>query len=77
MLLDDPNKIGVANLVTDMLMEGTASKTPTELEQAIDALGSSISMFTSQQFINIEVNTLKRNFIPTVSYTHLTLPTKA
>ncbi|MFL3024701.1 MAG: M16 family metallopeptidase [Candidatus Neomarinimicrobiota bacterium] len=67
MLLDDPNKIGVANLVTDMLMEGTASKTPTELEQAIDALGSSISMFTSQQFINIEVNTLKRNFIPTLA----------
>tara|TARA_B110000263_G_C15275294_1_gene495567 strand:+ start:248 stop:1516 length:1269 start_codon:yes stop_codon:yes gene_type:complete len=66
MLLDDPNKIGVANLVTDMMMEGTATKTPMELEQAIDALGSSISMFTSQQFINIEVNTLKRNFIPTL-----------
>ncbi|MDG2397947.1 MAG: insulinase family protein, partial [Candidatus Marinimicrobia bacterium] len=38
MLLDDPNKIGVANLITDMMMEGTANKTPIELEEAIDAL---------------------------------------
>ena len=38
-MLDDPEKIGVANLITDMMMEGTANKTPLELEEAIDALG--------------------------------------
>ena len=66
MLLDDPNKVGVANLVTDIMMQGTANKTPVELEEAIDALGSSISMSTGKQSININVNTLKRNFIPTL-----------
>ena len=67
MLLDSPNKIGVANLVTDLMMEGTANKTPIELEEAIEALGSSINMFTSSQSINIEVNTLKRNFGATLA----------
>jgi zinc protease len=67
MLLDDPNKVGVANLVTDMMMEGTANKTPIELEEAIDALGSSIRMYTGKQSINVEVTTLKRNFLPTLA----------
>ena len=67
MLLDDPNKVGVANLITDMMMEGTANKTPIELEEAIDALGSSIRMFTGAQSINLEVTTLKRNFNATMA----------
>jgi len=67
MLLDDPNKIGVANLITDMMMEGTANKTPVELEEAIDALGSSINMYTGKQSINIEVSSLKRNFDATLA----------
>ena len=28
MLLEDPKKVGVANLITDMMMQGTANKTP-------------------------------------------------
>ena len=67
MMLDDPEKIGVANLITDMMMEGTANKTPLELEEAIDALGSSISMFTGKSSINIEAFTLKRNFNETLA----------
>lgn len=67
MLLDDPNKVGVANLVTAMMMEGTANKTPIELEEAIDALGSSIYMYTRKQSIGIEVTTLKRNFLATLA----------
>ena len=35
MLLDDPNKIGVANLVTDIMMQGTANKTPIELRKQL------------------------------------------
>ena len=66
MLLDDPKKVGVANLITDMMMQGTANKTPEQLEEEIDALGSSISMFTSQEFINVEVSTLKRNYTATL-----------
>ena len=67
MMLDDPKKIGVANLITDMMMEGTANKTPLELEEAIDALGSSISMFTGKSSISIEAFTLKRNFNETLA----------
>ncbi len=67
MLLDDPNQIGVANLVTDIMMEGTANKTPVELEEAIESLGSSIRMYTSKQSIGIEVSTLKRNLDATLA----------
>lgn len=62
MLLDDPNKIGVANLITDILQEGTANKTPEELEDAIGQLGANISMSTSAEFITINANCLSRNF---------------
>lgn len=59
LLLDDINKLGVANLMTDIMMEGTANKTPLELEEAIDELGASISMFTGREAITIRVNCLK------------------
>jgi zinc protease len=39
-------------------MEGTANKTPLELEKAIDELGASIRMFTSPQSINVQANML-------------------
>ncbi len=61
-LLDDLDKNGVANLMTDILMEGTANKTPQELEEEIDLLGASISMYTTNESIVIRGNTLKRNF---------------
>ena len=67
MLLDDPNKVGVANLISGMMMEGTANKTPIELEETIDALGSSIRMYTGKQSIGVEVTTLKRNFDATLA----------
>jgi len=67
MLLDDPEKVGVANLISDMLMQGTATKTPIELEEAIDALGSSIRMYTTKETIGVEVTTLKRNFEATLA----------
>ena len=62
MLLDDMNKIGVANLITDQMMEGTKSRTPIELEEAIDDLGSSISMYTTDQSIVIRANCLTSKF---------------
>ena len=59
-LLDDKNKNGVANLMTDILMEGTANRTPAELGKAIKSLGASINMFTSREAITIQGNTLTR-----------------
>ncbi|HAA12128.1 MAG TPA: peptidase M16 [Cytophagales bacterium] len=61
MLLDDPNKVGVANLITDVMMEGTANKTPEELEDAIGQLGLNIGMYTSSEGIVISGNCLTRN----------------
>lgn len=65
-LLDDLNKNGVANLMTDILMEGTANKTPEELEEEIDLLGASIYMYTTNESIIVGGNTLARNFDKTM-----------
>ncbi len=65
-LLDSFEKIGVANLMTDILMEGTANKTPEALEEAIELLGANINMFTGRESITIRGNTLVRNFDKTM-----------
>ncbi|GHC57815.1 M16 family metallopeptidase [Ulvibacter litoralis] len=65
-LLDDKNKNGVANLMTDIMMEGTANKTPEQLEEEIELLGASINMYTTNESITIRGNTLVRNFDKTI-----------
>ena len=66
-LLDDKNKNGVANLMTDILMEGTANKTPEELEEEIEMLGASINMYTTNESIVVRGNTLVRNLDKTLA----------
>lgn len=66
-LLDSMDKNGVANLMTDIMMEGTATKTPEELEEAIELLGADISMYTTDESITIQANTLTRNFEETLN----------
>ncbi len=66
-LLDDLSKNGVANLMTDIMMEGTANKTPAELEEEIDMLGASINMYTTNESIVIRGNSLARNFDKTIA----------
>ncbi len=56
--LDDLNKVGVANLVSSLMMEGTINKTPLELQEEIQKLGSRIQMFTSNESITIQANCL-------------------
>jgi len=58
LLLDEPGKVGVANLMTDIMMEGTKNKTPLELQEAIEALGATIRMSTTDETIVIQANTL-------------------
>jgi zinc protease len=57
-LKDDIDKVGVANLVTDIMMEGTANRTPLELEEAIDELGARIFLSTGRQSIGLTANGL-------------------
>ncbi len=64
--LDNPTKVGVANLMTDIMQEGTANKTPEELEDAIGQLGATINMFTANDYIQISGNCLARNYQATM-----------
>jgi hypothetical protein len=46
-LLEDINKVGVANMMARMMTQGTARKTPLELEEAIQQLARR-SMFSPE-----------------------------
>jgi len=62
MLLDDINKVGVANLVGRMMTQGTKNKTPLELEQAIDELGANINVYATDESVVLQANCLSLKF---------------
>lgn len=66
-LLDPEGKAGVASLLSDLMMEGTASKTPAELEEAIGLLGASINMYSSNEDFHITGSCLTKNFEETIA----------
>ena len=65
-LLDKNNKIGTASLLANLMNEGTKTKTPAELEEAVDLLGSSISISADLESISIYGNSLARNLEETL-----------
>ncbi|MGB7841583.1 MAG: insulinase family protein, partial [Salinimicrobium sp.] len=66
MLLENKDKLGVSNLLADLLTKGTANKTPKELEEAIELLGANIYVYASDDSFEISGSTLAKNFEPTV-----------
>ncbi len=66
-LLDDISSPGVANMLATMLNEGTAGKTPEELEEEIALLGAMIRVSADAENITVSVNTLARNFEKTLA----------
>jgi zinc protease len=66
-LLDDPKKIGVANMMARMMTQGTKNKTPEELEEAIQQLGASINVSAGTENIRVSANTLARNYPQTLA----------
>ena len=66
-LADDIAMPGVASMVTAVLPQGTRNKTPEELEEEIQLLGSSVFMRASGEEIVFSGSTLSRNFAKTVS----------
>ena len=62
LLLDDPVEGRVAHLVAQMMTEGTAGRTPEELEEAIDALGSSIDVSAGRESLTVSGSTLSRHY---------------
>ncbi|MEM7297907.1 MAG: pitrilysin family protein, partial [Bacteroidota bacterium] len=59
---DPIQKAGVAALLSDLMIEGTQTKTPAELEEAIGLLGASINVFSSSEDLRITASCLSRNF---------------
>lgn len=67
LLLDEPTKVGVANMVAEMMMEGTIGKTAEQLENAINSLGSSIQVTANRENLTLSGRTLKRNYQQTIA----------
>jgi zinc protease len=66
-LLEDFKKTGVANLTARLMTQGTARKTPQELEEAIQQLGASVNVIPGTEDIRIIGNTLSRNYAATLA----------
>jgi zinc protease len=65
--LEAKDKAGVANLLADLMMEGTASKTTYELEEAIELLGASINISSGDEEMFISGSCLAKNFDKTIT----------
>ncbi len=65
--MDPIDKSGVSNLMTQLMMEGTITKTPEELEEAIGLLGASIGFYTTDEEIRITASCLSKNFTETLT----------
>lgn len=65
-LLEDIDKVGVSNLMAQMMTQGTKNKTPQALEEAIQQLGASINVTAGRENVRITVNTLARNYKATL-----------
>jgi len=62
MLLDSTNKIGVANLMAALMNEGTRSRTPSELQDAIRDLGASLGVSAKRESVVLRGNCLASKF---------------
>lgn len=70
MLLDNPDMVGTSALLDNMMMEGTANRTPQELQEALGQLGASVRIFTSQEYMTISGNSLAKNYDEVLSIVH-------
>ena len=66
-LLDKLDKVGVANMTARMMTQGTAKRTPQELEEAIQQLGATINVSAGTEEVRVRVTTLARNYAPTLA----------
>ncbi len=65
--LDNFKTAGLASFTADLMNEGTAIKTPAQLEEAIGLLGSSIRIYGTNEEIVISASSLSRNFEKTLA----------
>ena len=69
-LTDPMDKSGVASLLSDLLMEGTATKTPADLEEAIGLLGANINFSSSNEDFRVSGSCLVKNLNETLKLVH-------
>ncbi|NJW51694.1 M16 family metallopeptidase [Salinimicrobium oceani] len=67
MLLEEPSKIGVSNLLASLMTKGTKNRTPQELEEAIELLGASIRVNATDEKLIISGSTLAKNYDETMA----------
>jgi zinc protease len=61
-LQDKTDLPGVAGMVANVLPQGTKNRTPEELEEETELLGSSINMYAGREEMSINASSLSRNF---------------
>ncbi|WP_412560280.1 M16 family metallopeptidase [Winogradskyella sp. MIT101101] len=66
LLLENKDKVGVSNLLANLMTKGTKNKTPEELENAIESLGASIYAYATSDNITISGTTLSKHFDATM-----------
>lgn len=65
-LQDKTSLPGVAGMVASLLPQGTKTKTPEELEEEIELLGSNIYVYSGMEELTINASSLSRNFAKTI-----------
>ncbi len=66
-LLDSEGKEGAGNLLAETMLQGTAQRTPEELELAIQLLGAYLNVSAGRDAFVISGTTLARNFAETMA----------
>ncbi len=67
LLLEKTEKVGVSNLLTQLMTKGTQYKTTAALENAIESLGAYIDISAGDENIIVHGNTLSKNYNKTMS----------
>ncbi|MFQ5530383.1 MAG: M16 family metallopeptidase, partial [Gemmatimonadota bacterium] len=67
LLLEDLDRVGAANLLSEIFTAGTANRTPEDLELAIQSLGASVAASVSPESFVISGSTLARSFDETMA----------
>ncbi len=67
MVLEESTKIGVSNMLAELMTKGTKNKTPEQLENAIESLGATIKAYATDEGIFISGNSLAKNYNETIA----------
>jgi zinc protease len=67
LLLENKDKVGVSNLLANLMTKGTKTKTTEQLQNAIESLGASINTYATDDNITISGTTLSKHFNATMA----------